>query len=75
MKTRSSAVLVKRGNMTVRIYPYQKNGATYFNVADYSSGKRRFLGFADLQKAKCEAELIAARMATGDKDVLQRKFH
>jgi integrase len=71
MKTRSSAVLVKRGNMTVRIYPYQKNGATYFNVADYSSGKRRFLGFADLQKAKCEAELIAARMATGDKDVLQ----
>lgn len=71
MKARSSAVLVKRGNVTVRIYPYQKNGATYFNVADYSSGKRAFLGFPDLKKAKCEAELIAARMATGDQDVLQ----
>jgi integrase len=71
MKTKSAAVLVKRGNITVRIYPYQKNGATYFNVADYSSGKRVFLGFPDLQKAKCEAELIAARMSTGDKDVLQ----
>lgn len=71
MKTKSSAVLVKRGNITVRIYPYQKNGSTYFNVADYSSGKRVFLGFPDLQKAKCEAELIAARMTTGDKDVLQ----
>jgi len=71
VKTNSSAVLVKRGNITVRIYPYDKNGATYFNVADYSSGKRVFLGFSDLQKAKCEAELIAARMTTGDKDVLQ----
>ena len=64
-------MLVKRGNITVRIYPYDKHGATYFNVADYSSGKRVFLGFSDLQKAKCEAELIAARMTTGDKDVLQ----
>jgi integrase len=71
VKTNSSAVLVKRGNITVRIYPYEKNGATYFNVADYSSGKRVFLGFSDLQKAKCEAELIAARMTTGDNDVLQ----
>jgi integrase len=71
MKVRSSAVLVKRGNITVRTYRYQKNGATYFNVADYSSGKRVFLGFPDLKKAKCEAELIAARMATGDQDVLQ----
>jgi hypothetical protein len=50
MKTRSSAVLVKRGNITVRIYHYQKNGATYFNIADYSSGKRRFIGFSDLQR-------------------------
>lgn len=71
MKTKSAAVSVKRWNITVRIYPYQKNGATYYNVADYSSGKRIFVGFSDLQKAKCEAELIAARMATGDKDVLQ----
>lgn len=71
MRTKSSAVLVKRGNITVRIYPYQKKGETYFHVADYSSGKRVFLGFSDLQKAKCEAELIVARMATGDKDVLE----
>ena len=71
MKAKSTAVLVKRGNVTVRIYPYEKNGATYFHVADHSSGKRVFLGFSDLRKAKCQAELIAARMATGDKDVLQ----
>jgi hypothetical protein len=63
-----SAILVKRGNITVRIYPYQKSSGTYYNVADYSSGKRVFTSFADLNKAKCEATLIASRMATGDRD-------
>ena len=40
-------------------------------MGEDESDKRVFLGFSDLQKAKCEAELIAARMATGDKDVLE----
>lgn len=71
MKTKRAPVQVKRGNIIVRIYPYQKNGASYYNVADYSSGKRAFRGFSDLQKAKFEAGLIAARMATGDQDVLR----
>ena len=50
-----------RGNVSVRIYPYPKNGSVSYNVADYSSGRRRFRGFSNLSEAKCEAELIAAR--------------
>ncbi len=72
-KQKGEAIIVKRGNITVRIYPYQKNGATYYNVADYSSGKRVFVGFSKLNEAKCEAALIASRMATGERDVLELK--
>jgi len=71
MKAKRKPILVRRGNITVRIYPYPKNGATYYNVADYSSGKRMFLGFSELKRAKTEAALIATRMSTGDQDVLE----
>ncbi len=72
MKAKRNTVLVKRGNVTVRIYPYLKNGAPYYHVADYSSGKRVFRGFSELTKAKTEAALIATRMNTGDHDELER---
>src|SRR2546430_208692 len=71
MKAKRKPILARRGNINVRIYPYPKNGATYYNVADYSSAKRVFVGFSELKKARTEAALIATRMATGDQDVLQ----
>ena len=71
MKAKRKPILVKRGNVTVRIYPYLKNGAPYYHVADYSSGKRVFRGFSEPKLARTEAALIATRMSIGDQDVLE----
>ncbi|MBI1841958.1 MAG: hypothetical protein HYR88_14055 [Verrucomicrobia bacterium] len=74
MKTRLEPIVVKRGRSLVRIYPRKKGGRVYFQVADYSSGKRKFVGFVDPRQAKLHAELIATKPVTSDRDVQQRRF-
>ena len=71
MKTGLEPIIVKRGGIVVRIYPRKKGESVYFQVADYSSGKRKFVGFVDLREAKLHAELIATKLVTSARDVLQ----
>ena len=67
-------ILVKCGNVQVRIYSRKrkKAGAVYkqFDVADYSSGHRRFVSFADEGEARRKATEIAAKLAKGEVAVL-----
>jgi integrase len=67
----SKPVKVKCGSVTVKIYSRQRpttNGErrTIFEVADYTSGTRRFRGFSDAGEAKREAEKIARQLSTGE---------
>jgi len=68
---RSKPVKVTVGNVMVRIYRRQRPTAsgdcrTVFEVADYTSGRRRFRGFSEAGAARREAEKIARQLATGE---------
>ena len=70
-KQHSKQVKVTVGNVMVRIYRRQRSTAsgdcrTVFEVADYTSGARRFRGFSDAAEARREAEKIARQLSTGD---------
>ncbi len=63
------------GNITVKIYRVQANSSLkdgtkvrriHFQVADYSSGKRKLRTFADEQEARAAAAKIATQLARGD---------
>lgn len=70
-KRQAKTETVTRGNIKVRIYKRQRrksNGdgkRTVYEVADYSTGTRRFRGFTDHKEARDEATRIADRMAAG----------
>jgi integrase len=62
---------VSVGNVAVKIYSRKRQTAlgksrTVFEVADYTSGVRRFRGFSDPAEARREAEKIARQLATGE---------
>ena len=67
-------IIVKSGNVQVRIYcrRRKKAGAVYpqFDVADYSSGHRKFVSFADEGKARRKATEIGTKLAKGEVAVL-----
>ncbi|HNQ90685.1 MAG TPA: tyrosine-type recombinase/integrase [Verrucomicrobiota bacterium] len=67
-------VEVRRGGASVKVYQNRstKGGVVYigYAVADYSSGKRKFLYFSDLSKAKEKAGELADRMGSAERDVL-----
>src|SRR5208283_2083578 len=70
-KHRSKPGTVTVGNVKVRIYTVKRPTALgkmrrTFEVADYTSGKRRFQVFSDETDAKREAERIARQLATGE---------
>lgn len=73
MKTPSETfpILVKRGSCVVKIYQEKKESGTYYRVSFYKGGKRCGLSFADLDKAKADAEAKAAQLSRGDLDALQ----
>ena len=66
---------IKRGNVTVKIYAINNraNGASYqqYTLAYYEGGKRVKKGFANLDKAKIQAELVATKLASGEGQVLR----
>ena len=74
MKTGSKPIVLKVGNVQVKVYRSQrrKNGSTYdqFDVADYSTGKRRFVSFANEGDAREKATEIATRLANREAEVL-----
>ncbi|MDP9099875.1 MAG: site-specific integrase [Verrucomicrobiota bacterium] len=64
-------IVIKRGSCSVKIYRDQKKTGTYYRVAYHIGGKRERLHFADLEKAKLEAESQAAKLSRGDVDAMQ----
>jgi integrase len=70
MSKRKFPVVVKRGNVRVKIYATPSNGCDAFTVAYYFGGKRVRKTFADLGKAELEAETVANRICAGELNVL-----
>jgi hypothetical protein len=64
-------IVIKRGSCSVRIYRDRKTTGTYYRVCYHLGGKRLRLNFADLEKAKEEAEAKAAQLSCGDVDAMQ----
>jgi integrase len=72
-KSSLKPILVRRSGLSVRIYPRTRGDLIHFQVADYSSGKRRLVAFPTLAEAKTHAELVATRLASPDRAVLELK--
>lgn len=66
-----SSIIVRVGNIVVRIHASESRGYRFYQVADYSSGRRRLLTFRDEDVARRKAKEIAHKMANGQVDVLQ----
>lgn len=61
-------ILVTLGRTIVTVYPRpaERGRNARWVIADYSTGKRRFLSFPSEKEAKAEANRIAARINAGD---------
>lgn len=70
-KQEQKPIVVKFGNASVRIYRGHTRGYHYFQVADFSSGKRKLLTFSDEQEARTKAEDIAKNLNSGQVEVLK----
>jgi integrase len=62
------AIKVTVGNVTVKVYTRKRSGAngkklTFFQLADYTLGKRVLRGFNDKEGAQTEARRIAGQLA------------
>ncbi len=64
-------MVVRVGNISVRFHESQSRGYQFFQVSDYSSGRRRLLTFRDEEQARLKVGEIARKMASGQVDVLQ----
>jgi integrase len=66
---------IKNGNITVKIYVGKNrvNGSSYpqFTLVHYLGTQRVKRRFADLKEARREAELVAAKLASGENEVLR----
>ena len=73
--TPKKPLLVKRGNVTVKIYTGKNlvNGISYerFFVVYYDGAKRKKLTLSSLEEAKREAALHATKLANGENEVLR----
>jgi hypothetical protein len=70
-ESEEKAIIVKFGNASVRVYRGQTRDYEYFQVPDFSSGKRRLLTFSSEKLARAKAEDIAQRLNTGQVEVLK----
>lgn len=70
MSKRKFPIVVKRGNVRVKIYFTPSNGCDAFTIAYYFGGRRVRKTFADLGKAELEAEIVADRICAGELNVL-----
>jgi hypothetical protein len=75
VRNRTGPVEVKRGNVTVKIYTGTNRVADkvypQFTLVYYHGDQRKKLRFADMRKAKREAELVATKLANGENEVLR----
>ncbi len=66
--------IAKDGNAVVKVYRRRRcDGKHSFEVADYSTGARRLLSFADEVKAMAKAKKIAELLAAGETAVAQMR--
>ncbi len=68
---KSKPMVVKRGSVQVRVYRVSRKsgpqrGSEFYQVADYSSGKRLLRSFGDRERALAEADRVASLMARGE---------
>src|SRR5438270_643138 len=63
-------LIIKSGSCSVKIYRDRKAAGMYYRVCYHLGGKRLRLHFADLDKAKQEAEAKAAQLSRGDVDAM-----
>lgn len=70
-QAKEKPIVVKFGNASVRVYRGHTRAYQYFQVPDYSSGKRKFLTFSDERAAREKAEDIAKMLNTGQAEVLK----
>ena len=63
-------ITVKRGSVSVKIYHTPTRNWDSYTVTHYQDGKRVRALFADLGKARTEAETIATRLGNVEADVL-----
>ena len=70
MKSMHKPIAVKVGNVTVKIYRVKNRGYDSFQVADYSTGKRKLESFASEREARDVANTIAVKVAKLDGAVL-----
>ena len=68
-------IVVKNGSSVVKVYKgtNRVDGSSYaqYTVVHYLGGKRVKRKFADLKAARREAELVAAKLAHGENEVLR----
>jgi hypothetical protein len=66
---------IKCGSITVKIYSGANRVADkvypQFTLVYYEGNQRKKVRFADLGEAKREAELVATKLANGEKDALR----
>ncbi|MCI0745368.1 MAG: hypothetical protein L0Y58_08195 [Verrucomicrobia subdivision 3 bacterium] len=67
---RPKPIEIKRGNVIVKIYRVKTHGRNSFQVADYSSGRRKLISFSEEADARDKAAEIATKLARGEVDVL-----
>ncbi len=58
--------VVKAGSVSVKIYTVARPGGEYFQVPDYSTGKRVLRSFGSRDDARQEAARIARLLSSGD---------
>ncbi|HMC29007.1 MAG TPA: hypothetical protein VKM56_14545, partial [Verrucomicrobiae bacterium] len=62
--------VVKRGSATVKVYYTPTKGCDSYTLCYWQDGKRKRPTFADFDKARTEAEMVATKLTSGDGDVL-----
>ena len=72
MTAKRQPIVVKVGNASAKIYRLRAktSGYEYFQVADFTSGKRKLISFADEESARQKAKEIAVKLASNQLDVL-----
>ena len=61
---------IKRGSVRIKIYKTPTRGWDAYTVVHYQDGKRVRTLFADLEKARTEADMVANRLGNVEADVL-----
>lgn len=75
-KKNAGPIVVKAGNVAVKIYPVKNRGSQLYTLTyRATNGELVRRQFADLAKAKTEAEIVATKIQNGQVHVLELQSH